>query len=172
MGRTRNAHKKRLLERQKTTESEFYRRGHEGLRPLKRPESRLSVLLVQPLGRRGTPESRRSVLLVELLGLAEAPESRPSVLLVERLGRRGTPESRPSVLLVERLGLAEAPESRPSVLLVERLGLAEASDSRRSVLSCRTIRGGGRVETPLSDSEGNLGISELPSGNSPRPLGC
>ena len=154
MGRTRNAHKKRLLERQKTTESEFYRRGHEGLRPLKRPESRLSVLLVQPLGRRGTPESRRSVLLVELLGLAEAPESRPSVLLVERLGRRGTPESRPSVLLVERLGLAEAPESRPSVL------------------SCRTIRGGGRVETPLSDSEGNLGISELPSGNSPRPLGC
>ena len=36
MGRTRNAHKKRLLERQKTTESEFYRRGHEGLRPLKR----------------------------------------------------------------------------------------------------------------------------------------
>ena len=36
MGRTRNAHKKRLLERQKTTESDFYRRGHEGLRPLKR----------------------------------------------------------------------------------------------------------------------------------------
>ena len=36
MGRTRNAHKKRLLERQKTTESAFYRRGHEGLRPLKR----------------------------------------------------------------------------------------------------------------------------------------
>ena len=36
MGRTRNAHKKRLHERQKTTESEFYRRGHEGLRPLKR----------------------------------------------------------------------------------------------------------------------------------------
>ena len=36
MGRTRNAHKKRLLERQKTTESEFYRRGHEGLRRLKR----------------------------------------------------------------------------------------------------------------------------------------
>ena len=36
MGRTRNAHKKRLLERQKTTESEFYRRVHEGLRPLKR----------------------------------------------------------------------------------------------------------------------------------------
>ena len=28
MGRTRNAHKKRLLERQKTTESAFYRRGH------------------------------------------------------------------------------------------------------------------------------------------------
>ena len=36
MGRTRNAHKKRLLERQKTTESAFYREGHEGLRPLKR----------------------------------------------------------------------------------------------------------------------------------------
>ena len=77
-----------------------------------------------------------------------------------------------SAMLVQRLGLAEAPESRPSVLLVERLGLAEAPESRRSVLSCRTIRGGGRVETPLSDSEGNLGISELPSGNSPRPLGC
>ena len=36
MARTRNAHKKRLLERQKTTESAFYREGHEGLRPLKR----------------------------------------------------------------------------------------------------------------------------------------
>ena len=97
-------------------------------------------------------------------------------MLVQRLGRQGAPVARVSAFCLARPSPSKGSRRRPSLGLLSCSSSALGSRRRPSlgVLSCLVVRfgGGGRVETPLSDSEGNLGISELPSGNSPRPLGC